>query len=143
LGAPAGGFEKDIKFEALGAQTQLSYKLFEGEAAREAEEFKYRFDIYQVSQMRGVHAQMPTFMINIHKIDDVKDAEAYVARLRGFPKTVRSVARQSEGARGKRSPGTSLRFSACARRLPQDHQRKAHSIPGLTTIRCWKISRRK
>jgi uncharacterized protein (DUF885 family) len=25
-------------------------------------------------------------MINIHKVDDVKDAEAYIARLRGFPK---------------------------------------------------------
>ena len=78
--------KKNIKFDALDAQTQLSYKLFEREAAREAEEFKYRFDIYPVSQMRGVHAQMPTFMINIHKIDDVKDAEAYIARLRAFPK---------------------------------------------------------
>ena len=78
--------KKNIKFDALDAQTQLSYKLFEREAAREAEEFKYRFDIYPVSQMRGVHAQMPTFMINIHKIDDVKDAEAYITRLRGFPK---------------------------------------------------------
>ena len=78
--------KKNIKFESLDAQTQLSYKLFEREAAREAEEFKYRFDIYPVSQMRGVHAQIPTFMINIHKIDDVKDAEAYIARLRGFPK---------------------------------------------------------
>src|SRR5215471_18533833 len=77
---------KNIKFDALNVQTQLSYKLFEREAAREAEEFKYRFDIYPVSQMRGVHTQMPTFMINIHKIDSVKDAEAYVARLRGFPK---------------------------------------------------------
>jgi uncharacterized protein (DUF885 family) len=78
--------KKNIRFEALDPQTQLSYKLFEREAAREAEEFKYRFDIYPVSQMRGVHAQMPTFMINIHKIDDVKDAEAYIARLRAFPK---------------------------------------------------------
>jgi len=78
--------KKNIKFEALDPQTQLSYKLFEREAAREAEEFKYRFDIYPVSQMRGVHAQMPTFMINIHKVDDVKDAEVYIARLRAFPK---------------------------------------------------------
>jgi uncharacterized protein (DUF885 family) len=78
--------KRDFKPELLDAQTQLSYKLFEREAAREAEEFKYRFDIYPVSQMRGVHAQMPTFMINIHKIDDVKDAEAYIGRQRGFPK---------------------------------------------------------
>ena len=85
-GRQLADLKKNIRFETLDAQTQLSYKLFEREAAREAEEFKYRFDIYPVSQMRGVHAQMPTFMINIHKIDDVKDAEAYIARLRGFPK---------------------------------------------------------
>src|SRR6266436_6522411 len=76
----------DFKPELLDPQAQLSYKLFELEAEREAEEFKFRFDVYPVSQMRGVHAQIPTFLINIHKIDDVKDAGAYIARLRGFPK---------------------------------------------------------
>ncbi len=78
--------KRDFKPELLDPQAQLSYKLFERETEREAEEFKYRFDIYPVSQMRGVHAQIPTFLINIHKIDDVKDAEAYITRLRGFPK---------------------------------------------------------
>ena len=78
--------KRDFKPELLDPQAQLSYKLFEREAEREAEEFKFRFDIYPVSQMRGVHAQIPTFLINIHKIDDVKDAEAYIARLRGFSK---------------------------------------------------------
>ena len=78
--------KRDFKPELLDPQAQLSYKLFEREAEREAEEFKFRFDVYPVSQMRGVHAQIPTFLINIHKIDDVKDAEAYIARLRAFPK---------------------------------------------------------
>jgi len=78
--------KRDFKPELLDSQAQLSYKLFEREAEREAEEFKFRFDVYPVSQMRGVHAQIPTFLINIHKIDDVKDAEAYIARLRGLAK---------------------------------------------------------
>jgi len=78
--------KRDFKSELLDPQAQLSYTLFEREAEREAEEFKFRFDVYPVSQMRGVHAQIPTFLINIHKIDDVKDAEAYIARLRGFSK---------------------------------------------------------
>jgi uncharacterized protein (DUF885 family) len=82
--------KRNIKFEALDAQTQLSYKLFQREAAREAEEFKYRFGIYLVSQMRGVYAQMPTFMINIHKIDEQlieqfgKAAQPRDVRLRVF-----------------------------------------------------------
>ena len=78
--------KRDFKPELLDARAQSSYKLFEREAEREAEEFKFRFDVYPVSQMRGVHAQIPTFLINIHKIDKVKDAEAYIARLNAIPK---------------------------------------------------------
>jgi uncharacterized protein (DUF885 family) len=78
--------KRDFKPELLDPQAQLSYKLFEREAEREADEFKFRFDVYPVSQMRGVHAQIPTFLINIHKIDNVKDAEAYIARLNAIPK---------------------------------------------------------
>src|SRR6266536_3253025 len=81
-----GTLKRDFKPELLNPQAQLSYKLFEQEAEREAEEFKFRFDVYPVSQMRGVHAQIPTFLINIHKIDNVKDAEAYIARLNAIPK---------------------------------------------------------
>ena len=78
--------KRDFKPELLDPQAQLSYKLFAQEADREAEEFKFRFDVYPVSQMRGVHTQIPTFLINIHKIDNVKDAEAYIARLNAIPK---------------------------------------------------------
>jgi uncharacterized protein (DUF885 family) len=78
--------KRNFKPELLNSQAQLSYKLFEREAEREEEEFKFRFDAYPVSQMRGVHAQIPTFLINIHKIDNVKDAEAYIARLNAIPK---------------------------------------------------------
>src|SRR6266487_4115192 len=78
--------KRDFKPALLDPQAQLSYKLFEREAERETEEFKFRFDVYPVSQMRGVHAQIPTFLINIHKIDNVKDAEAYIARLNAIPK---------------------------------------------------------
>src|SRR5438105_7308203 len=78
--------KRDFKPEALDLQTQLSCKLFEREVERAADEFRFRFDVYPVSQMRGVHAQIPTFLINIHKIDNVKDAEAYIARLNAIPK---------------------------------------------------------
>ena len=78
--------KRDFDFNALDPQTQLSYKLFEREAERDAEGFRFRFDNYASSQMRGVHSEAPTFLINIHKVDNVNDAEAYVARLNGVPK---------------------------------------------------------
>lgn len=72
--------------EKLDKQTQLTCDLFEFQVRREAEGWKYRFDNYPVNQMFGVHSEIPTFLINIHKIDNEKDARAYIARLNGIPK---------------------------------------------------------
>jgi uncharacterized protein (DUF885 family) len=77
---------REFKLESLDAPTQLSYKLFELEVERAAEEFRFRNDVYPISQMRGVHAQIPTFLINVHKVDNEKDAQAYIARLNAIPK---------------------------------------------------------
>jgi uncharacterized protein (DUF885 family) len=77
---------REFKLESLDASTQLSYKLFELEVERAAEEFRFRNDVYPISQMRGVHAQIPTFLINVHKVDNEKDAQAYIARLNAIPK---------------------------------------------------------
>ena len=78
--------KRDFDFDALDPQTQLSYKLFENEAQRDAEGFRFRLDGYPVNQMYGLHTGAPTFLINIHKIDNVGDTEAYVARIRNVPK---------------------------------------------------------
>jgi len=77
---------REFKLESFDAPTQLSYKLFELEVERAAEEFRFRNDVYPISQMRGVHAQIPTFLINIHKVDNEKDARGYIARLNAIPK---------------------------------------------------------
>ena len=72
--------------EKLDAQTKLSCELFEFNTARDTEAFQFRLDSYPVNQMFGVHSETPTFLINIHKIDNEKDAQAYIARLNGLPK---------------------------------------------------------
>ena len=71
---------------SLDSQTQLSYRLAQREAERDAEGFRFRFDTYPVNQMYGLHSEAPTFLINLHKIDNVKDAEAYIARINALPK---------------------------------------------------------
>ena len=72
--------------EKLDDQTKLSCQLFEFNTARDAEAYQFRLDSYPVNQMYGVHSETPTFLINIHKIDNEKDAQAYVARLNGVTK---------------------------------------------------------
>jgi uncharacterized protein (DUF885 family) len=72
--------------EKLDAQTKLSCELYEFNTARDTEAYQYRLDSYPVNQMFGVHSEIPTFLINIHKVDTEKDAQAYIARLNGVPK---------------------------------------------------------
>jgi len=83
--------KREFDFNALDPQTQLSCKLFENDAQRDAEGFRFRFDNYPVSQMGGLHSGAPTFLINIHKIDNTKDAEDYIARLNALPKLFEQV----------------------------------------------------
>ena len=78
--------KREFDFAALDPQTQLSWKLFENDVQQNAEGFRFRFHNYPVNQMFGWHAQTPTFLINIHRIDSVADAEAYIARLNGIAK---------------------------------------------------------
>lgn len=83
--------KRDFDFAALDPQTQLSWKLFEADVQQNAEGFRFRSHNYPVNQMFGWHSQTPTFLINIHRVDSVADAEAYIARLNGIAKQADQV----------------------------------------------------
>lgn len=74
-----------INPELLDKQTRISYNLFKQKRENEIADFKWRFHTYPVNQMRGVHSNIPAYLINIHKIVDSSDAAAYVARLNAIP----------------------------------------------------------
>lgn len=83
--------EDEINPEALEGQAALSYKLYRQQLENEIEDYDYRLYNYPVNQMFGVHAQLPAFLINMHKIDSVSDARAYIARLNKFPSVMEDV----------------------------------------------------
>ena len=64
----------------------LSYKLFKQSVENNIADYKYRLHNYPVNQMFGAQSGKPAFLINMHRIDDVKDAEDYISRLNGFNK---------------------------------------------------------
>ncbi len=84
LSAKLANLKKNIFFDKLDEQTQLSYRLFEYGANLKIEGYKYQWHNYPVNQMFGTHADLPAFMINIHIIKDSNDAKAYIARLSAF-----------------------------------------------------------
>jgi uncharacterized protein (DUF885 family) len=68
----------------LSAADQLSYDLFEADVERRGSLFPYRENAYVFDQMNGAQSEGPAFLINIHAVDNLADAEAYVRRLQGL-----------------------------------------------------------
>jgi uncharacterized protein (DUF885 family) len=76
--------KRTVRPDALDPQTQLSYRLFVDTIERRVHAFPFRLYNYPVNQNGGIHTSVPTTLANLHPIDNRKDAEAYVARLRGI-----------------------------------------------------------
>ena len=65
----------------LSKQEQLSLRLFKLGVERDLANDKFRHHKYIVHQFRAAHTQIPSFLINIHKINSKDDAKAYISRL--------------------------------------------------------------
>ena len=73
-----------VNVAALSKDALLSYKLFKQGVENNIDDYKYRLHNYPVNQMFGAQSGKPAFLINMHRIDSISDAEAYVSRLNGF-----------------------------------------------------------
>jgi uncharacterized protein (DUF885 family) len=82
----------------LDAATRLSYELFEYVAAERVEAERWRFHAYALNQMYGWNSRIPTFLIASHSVASAKDAESYIARVRGVGKLIDQVLAQVDAA---------------------------------------------
>ena len=73
-----------VNVAALSKEALLSYKLYKQKLENDIADYQYRLHNYPVNQMFGAQSGLPSFLINMHSIDDVKDAEAYISRLNAF-----------------------------------------------------------
>ncbi len=79
----------------LTADEALSFELFNTQAARADRLFPFRDHGYVFDQMNGAQSQMPAFLINIHRVADVAEAEAYIERIRGLGPILDALSAQS------------------------------------------------
>jgi uncharacterized protein (DUF885 family) len=68
----------------LSDESRLSFELFEKQMERQDRAFRFRHRSYVFDQMNGAQSELPAFLINLHSVDDVEQAQAYVSRLRGI-----------------------------------------------------------
>jgi uncharacterized protein (DUF885 family) len=65
----------------LSEQENLSLRLYKLGIERDLANDKFRHHRYIVHQFRAAHTQVPSFLINIHRVTSVEDAQAYIGRL--------------------------------------------------------------
>lgn len=80
--------------DALDEQSRLSLTLYELGLERDLMSDEFRHHRYVIHQHRGPHTQIPSFLINIHRVATQEDAEAYVERLRNVPVMLDGVIEQ-------------------------------------------------
>lgn len=78
--------KENVAEEILDETTRLSFRLFKQEQENEIADYDFRFYNYPINQMHGYHSSLPAFLINMHRIDSVADAQSYISRLNGLPK---------------------------------------------------------
>ncbi len=79
---------KAIDLTNANNSVKLSVKMFIEQANMSIESNQWRYHSYPVSQMRGVHGRIPSFLINQHLIANELEAKAYIKRLAGVPKVL-------------------------------------------------------
>lgn len=99
LQGTAARMREEFDLSKLSGEDALSYRLFNAVAERSQINWPFRDYGYIFDQRRGPHTSLPAFLINIHRISDVSDAEAYIARIAGFgPLMDQLIAQSAERA---------------------------------------------
>ncbi|MBB3342710.1 DUF885 domain-containing protein [Luteimonas sp. RC10] len=85
LKASVDEMEAQFDYDALDAETKLSWDLWKRQYESARDGMAFLADGYVFDQMNGMHSAFPTFMISIHKVDDEQSYQAYIARLKAAP----------------------------------------------------------
>jgi len=82
---------EESDFDALSEASKVSYLVFEYSAEQDLANFPWRRHQFLINQMRDISGYLATFMQNIHEVDSVADAEAYISRLRDVERVMNEV----------------------------------------------------
>ncbi len=77
--------------EGMSADAQLNFDMLAWFLSHQAEGESWRYHQYPVNQLFGIQSELPKFMLSVHQIHDVTDAEHYVARLSQFQRVFAQV----------------------------------------------------
>ena len=72
---------QSLPYDKLDSATRLSYQLLEQQLENDIADYRWRNHNYPVNHLSGLHTEVPSLLINSHRISKASDADNYVARL--------------------------------------------------------------
>ncbi|MGB3727611.1 MAG: DUF885 family protein, partial [Glaciecola sp.] len=66
---------------AVSDAQRLSLRIFKTDLARKIANDEFAMHTYIMHQFRAWHTSVPSFLINIHRVKELSDAQAYISRL--------------------------------------------------------------
>lgn len=90
--------ERSFDRAKLDEEAQLSWDLWKRQYESARDGMPFLANGYLFDQMNGMHSQLPTFLINFHKVDDERDCLAYIARLRAVPQAFDQLLERARAA---------------------------------------------
>jgi len=85
---------QDFDRDAMAAGAALSWDLYKTNLERQLAADEFRHHQFVIHQFRGPHTAVASFLINIHRVNDLADAEAYIGRLNNVGKWFDEVIEQ-------------------------------------------------
>ncbi len=98
--------KENFDYDLLTPEAQISYDIWVYALERDeaAEPFGRRGYIF--TQMQGIHAFLPNFLINFHTVDSDEDMQAYITRIGGISRAIDQLVERARlhSAEGVRPP---------------------------------------
>jgi len=82
---------REIDRDALSDQGRLNLRMFEYVTEEGLRADRLREDSYAFTRLDGPHNAMPAFLVGVHQVKTVGDAEDYIARLTGIPAVLKDA----------------------------------------------------
>lgn len=80
--ASVNELKSNFKYEALNDDAKISYDLWIYQYEQMKDGLQFRDMGYVFHQMMGLHTQLPSFLINFHRVDSLWDMQAYISRIK-------------------------------------------------------------
>ncbi len=80
----------------LAANEAMSWQLYQQELKRNIASDNFRAQKYVIHQHRGAHTRVPTFLANMHPVNNVQEMEDYIARLNNVETLFSQIIEQLE-----------------------------------------------